>query len=87
MRLTHGDIRFVLMFAAIACFIYLLSLYQTIPLNLSTAKSATGGERNRTKKCGALARPPIAADHAISTESFETSSPVHPFFSCLLRAY
>ncbi len=73
--LDHGDIRFVWLFGAIACFILLLACINFI--NLSTAKSA-----NRAKEVGL--RKTVGAFKADLVAQFLTESVLFSFISFIL---
>jgi len=70
--LTHGDIRFIWLFGAIACFILIIACINFI--NLSTAKSA-----NRAKEVGL--RKVIGGYRSSLVKQFLTESMLFSFFS------
>ena len=70
--LSHGDIRFIWLFGAIACFILLIACINFI--NLSTAKSA-----NRAKEVGL--RKVVGSHRSSLIEQFLTESLLFSFFS------
>jgi putative ABC transport system permease protein len=72
---TQGDIRFVMMFAAIACFIIVIACINFI--NLSTAKSA-----NRAREIGL--KKTAGAQRNTLVKQFLTESMLFSFFSIVL---
>ena len=72
---SHGDIRFVWLFGAIACFILLIACINFI--NLSTAKSA-----NRAKEVGL--RKVVGSDRSSLVQQFLTESLLFSFLSFVL---
>jgi putative ABC transport system permease protein len=73
--LSHGDIRFVWLFGAVACFILLLASINFI--NLSTAKSA-----NRAKEVGL--RKAIGSYRSTLIKQFLSESVLYSFLSFIL---
>ena len=72
---THGDIRFVYLFAAIAAFILILACINF--LNLSTARSA-----NRAKEVGV--RKVVGSSRRNLIKQFLTESLLYSFLSCFI---
>ncbi|WOK07541.1 ABC transporter permease [Imperialibacter roseus] len=77
-RLSHGDIRFVWIFGAVAAFVLLLAAINFI--NLSTAKSA-----NRAKEVGL--RKTLGSQSGSLISQFLTESLLFSFFSFVIGAF
>jgi putative ABC transport system permease protein len=74
-NLSHGDVRYILLFAAIASFILIIACINFI--NLSTARSA-----NRAKEVGL--RKVVGSQRSSLIKQFLSESLLFSFFSCAL---